>query len=218
MRYMAWKALITLSLILSTSGCSTEPKVLGPQNINAGGGANNGLDTVAIEFALRDTPTGGDDERTVVIQAREDFDDGNLETICEVDGTECACQFFSNSIFSSSVAGESLAVNGELNTLSCEIPVSITDPADITHIRITQSGSEVNSGAIKIKEVLLLGEVLGPIESKDVNKIFRYNCTRPFPRRVRYQLRYDCLPKRSVPFLLKSHFSFLLVPASGSFQ
>ena len=170
-----------LSFVLN--GClGSDPKRLGNLTSGTTSPREDTTDNFILEFAQRDTLTGGANNRTVAIQGRATTQANLLVNICGTDASRCTCSFFLTTDLSTAIPALTKSINSQINTMSCQIPAAVTDAnlANIGFVRITDSTGAINSGQMRVKDQLLLADVIGTLPQGQIRKVSSYTCTRTF--------------------------------------
>lgn len=132
---------------------------------------------VSVEFAYR-RDANPDDHRAVIVQGERGKTD--LYAQCGPGGWDCECLFYKYREREPSAAPVNAVATKDWNSLSCPIGSEVRNPDDITEVRVRKRSREFVTGKVQILTSLSLGQVLGPLLEKKVNKVFRYECGKTF--------------------------------------
>ncbi len=173
---------IFFSVLILSSCLNTKPKRLGPEGFEAIPSPVDTADSFVVEFALRDTLNISETTRVISLQGRTSSDSADFTNFCSTDGSSCNCSFFNEDTPTAEAATSDVALNSELNVITCTIPPTISDEDldKIEFIRITSSSGAFQSGLVRVKTRLTLEETIRGLDVESIRKIFRYECMRTF--------------------------------------
>jgi hypothetical protein len=173
-----------LFVCLAVSGCiGNAPKTVSKKStIDPNATAVTDADSFSITFAYRDGSNAAN--RTVQLQGVRSTS-ASLTDICGTSGTSCTCDFYqlnadgSVNTASPTSAAATVGISKDNNSFTCSISGAVA-ASNFAKVRLRTIDGLKSTGFIDVSNSLTLQQVIGDISPKQINKVYKYTCSKTF--------------------------------------